>query len=889
MNITVAKSAGFCFGVRRAIQTVNDLLNKKGYKIYMLGPVIHNNQLMKILGEKGAKVIESIDEVEEPGLVVIRAHGVGPEIYRMIEEKGLEAVDATCPYIKKIHRLVNEKYKEGNRIIIIGDKFHPEVIGINGWCDNSAYIVDNIEDLEAIEDRKKNTCVVAQTTLTHEKWENLTEYIDKTFENVIKFDTICNATVSRQTEGMEIASKADAMIVIGSYNSSNTRKLYEICKKVCPLTYKIETFDDLPSLDVKNIKNIGITAGASTPDWIIKEVVDRMEELNMQENNAANIEEETTGNAAETKIEEKNEEEEKSEREENNGIEENNEREENNRIEENNEREERNMPIEDGNEKQDNAEAFRKALNDSMVTLQAGKIVSGKIIGFSENEVYVDLGYKSDGIIPMDEYSQDSDFDPQKDIAVGEEIDVYILSVDDKEGIVKLSTKLVEERKGWNSIRKAYNNGTPVEVEIIEVVKGGVLAKKSGIRIFIPASHVSDKYVKNLEELLKTKMQIRIIEFNRKKGKVIGSRRALIEEEEKKRLEELWANIEIGKEYTGVVTGLTDFGAFVDIGGIDGLVHLTELSWSKIKHPSEVLAVGDTIQVRVNSFDREKERISLGYRRAEDNPWNNVAERYNVGDIVKGKVVRLVPFGAFVELEKGVDGLVHISQISDKRIGKPDDVLKKGQEVEAKVLDVNESEQRISLSIREVNPINPPKTEEREKPEKRQKAEKQAKVDKPDDKEQKQKPAKKAKAQRKEESDTANNHREDMTIKIGDMLGNINLEDHVQEITEEKVAETVEEPVTEPVEAGEEQEKTDGGQPEAAEVTEETASGQTEDAEETEAPVAEMTDTEADAVADEPVTEQENAADADEAVNEVAEPAVDAGETVTEPVKAEEE
>ncbi len=739
MNIGVAKSAGFCFGVDRAIQTVNNLLEGKKSIIYTLGPIIHNKQLVKNLEAEGVRVVEDIEDLEPPGFVVIRAHGVTPQTYEAIRERGLDIIDVTCPYVKKIHRLVQEKYREGCMVIIVGDSDHPEVKGINGWCSNSAYIVNCKEDIDRIEDEKKDACVVAQTTITHEKWQSLTGYIDKRFENVLKFDTICAATTDRQAEGLKLAKRADVMIVIGGYDSSNTHKLYEICKNSCEKTYKIETIDDLPSLNIKQIKNIGITAGASTPDWIIKEVVDRMEELNMNENDAnanVNVDEQQQENSSENE------------------------------------------------QKKENEKTFQEALDDSMVSIRTGKIVTGKIIGFNENEIYVDLGYKSDGTVPIEEYSKDENFNPEKDLKVGDEIDVYVVKVDDKEGTVRLSKKKVDDRKGWNKIKKAYNDKTPVEAKVIEIVKGGVLTVSKGIRIFIPASHLSDRYIKDLNEFSGKNVTVRIIEFNRKKGKVIGSRRVLIEEEKEKKVEELWEGIEEGREYTGKVTGITDFGAFVDIGGVDGLIHLTELSWTNIKHPSEVISMGDTVKVRVLDFDREKERISLGYRKDEDNPWKNVDEEFSAGDIVKGKIVRLVPFGAFVELMEGVDGLVHISQISSRRIVKPEDVLKKGQEVEAKVLEVDEKNQRISLSIKEVNPIDPPKSEEEQKtaekkndrtPGKRTQKKAEKTVSRP-----------KTRRSKRKHEDLSNSHTEEMSIKIGDMLGHLNLEEHVQGFDEEK-------------------------------------------------------------------------------------------------------
>ncbi len=642
MEIIVATNAGFCFGVNKAMNLIYNLLNKDDKQIYTIGPIIHNKQVVDYLEANGVMVVENLDEVESKGNVVIRTHGVTPDVYDKIKEKNLNFTEATCPYVKKIHNLVREKYDEGFQIIIVGDREHPEVKGISGWCNNTAAVVNDAKDVESIEIENKNVCVVAQTTLMKEKWENINKLLNNKFENIIKFDTICSATSDRQKESAEIAKCVDMMLVIGGSSSSNTQKLYEICKKHCRETYKIETSGDLPPVDIKKIEKIGITAGASTPEWVIKEVICKMEELN----------------------------------------------------------------------KQGSELSFREAFESSLVTLNTGDIVKGKIIGFNNAEVFVDMGFKSDGIIPIEEFTDDVDFNPSDSIKAGDEIEVFVVRVNDGEGNVLLSKKRVDSIKGWDKLVESYDNKTPVKVKITEVVKGGAIAVASGVKIFIPASQISDRYVKDLNEFLKQVMDIRIIEYNKQKRKFVGSHRILLEEERAVKETEIWGGIEVGKKYTGTVKNLMDFGAFVDIGGVDGLIHMSELSWTKIKHPSEVLKIGDKVEVTVLEFDREKKKISLGFKKVEDNPWNKAANKYNTGDVVKGKVVRLVPFGAFVELEESIDGLVHISQISNDRIGKPADVLSIGQMVEVKILDINIESKKISLSIKEVNPIPAPKKEE---------------------------------------------------------------------------------------------------------------------------------------------------------------------------------
>ncbi len=637
MKIILAESAGFCFGVSNAVKIANNLLNKENDKVYTLGPLIHNEQVIRELEQKGVSVLSDISEAVPGSRIVIRAHGVTPDIYKKLEQMHIEVVDATCPYVHKIHKLVLEKQQEGYTIVIAGDREHPEVQGTNGWCDNKAFLAGGPEDVEQFTDLCDDCCLVAQTTITQEKFERIYNKLKEKCKNVIKFDTICNATSSRQAEAEKIARESDVMLVIGSRKSSNTQKLYEISKKYCSETYLIETYGDLPPINTKKVKTLGITAGASTPERIIKEVIERMDELNKQENELS----------------------------------------------------------------------FEEAFESSMVSLRSGEIVKGRIIGFNNAEIYVDLGYKSDGIIPIDEYTDDPDFKPETSIKVGDEIEVFIVRVNDGEGNVMLSKKRVDAIKSIDQIEEAYENKTPVTGKVVEVTNGGVVASVKGVRVFIPASQISERYVKDLNEYMRQTVTVRIVEFNKQKHKIVGSQRVILSENREKNESEFWNTVEIGKKYDGVVKNLMDFGAFVDIGGVDGLVHVSELSWSKVKHPSDVLKVGDKVQVTVLEFDKDKKRISLGLRKEEDNPWFKAADKYKVGDIVNGTVVRLVPFGAFIELEKGLDGLVHISQISNVRIAKPGDVLQIGQAVEAKIVEVNVETKKISLSIKEVNPIDP--------------------------------------------------------------------------------------------------------------------------------------------------------------------------------------
>lgn len=638
-EIILAKTAGFCFGVDNAVKLAFRTLSENPGNTCVLGEIIHNRQVLERMEQQGVRVVQDPGQLNDGDHVVIRAQGIGEDIYKELKNRNVIIHDATCPFVKRIHNLVREKHAEGCTIIIVGDRNHPEIIGINGWCGNKAYVVSSTEEVEDLPDFTNYVCVVAQTTMRPEKYNEIYDFIKKKFANTLKFDTICNATEVRQREAREISGTVDIMIVIGGKNSSNTQKLYEICSEKCPLTYKIETVAELPPLDIKNINTIGITAGASTPDWVIKEVIETMEEMM---------------------------------------------------------------------NKHEYEKSFEEAFEESEVnSLRAGEVVKGHIIGYNQNEVFVNLGYKADGTIPMEEFLDDPDFDPERDLKEGDEILVYITKVNDGEGNVSLSKKKVDLMVGMEEIEEAFNEKKPLEAVVKEVVNGGVVANYKGVRVFIPASQIAEHFVKDLNEFLNKKVKFEILEMSKNKRRVVGSRKNVLEKEKAKKLEEFWSTVEVGKEYTGTVKSLTNFGAFVDLGAVDGLIHLSELSWKKINKPSDVLKVGQKVTVRILGFDREKQKVSLGYKKPEDNPWFNIEKKYSVGDVVEGKIIRLVPFGAFVELEEGVEGLVHISQISNVHLAKPDEVLSVGQVVKMKVLEVNPELKKISLSIRDVEPIDP--------------------------------------------------------------------------------------------------------------------------------------------------------------------------------------
>ncbi len=636
--IKVAKTAGFCYGVKRAVDSVYAEA-EKNKTLATLGHLIHNPQVIADLEKRGIKSYESVSDIPPSAATVIRAHGVGKDVYD--ELNGREYIDLTCPFVSKIHKIVSEYHEKGYKIIIVGDKNHPEVIGINGWCGNDALIINSLDYEIGGDFAENDLCVVAQTTINRDFFGQIVQNIKKTCKSTLVFDTICSATKDRQKEAEELSRNSDMMIVIGGRESSNTRKLFEISKRNCPVTYHIETFEDLPQ--EKTYNKIGITAGASTPGSIIEEVVKAMSENVKNEENFAEL----------------------------------------------------------------FAQYESKTLNN-------GDIIDGTVVEVRANEVIVDLGgFKYNGQLAADQLSDDPSLKPSDVVKEGDTIKVYVVGVNDGEGKVVLSRKKLVAMESWNKIKAAYEEGQILEGKIIKAVKGGVIALTDGSQVFIPARQASGRFVQDLQSLVGTTVNYKIIEIDERRKRVIGSVRVIIEAERKAKEEKFWAEAEVGKRYQGVVKSLTSFGAFVDIGGVDGLVHISELSWNKIKHPSEVVKEGDVLDVYIKDINAETKKISLGYKKTEDDPWVIAKSKLNLGDVVKCKIVRMMPFGAFAEIMPNVDGLIHISQIADRRIGKPEDVLTIGEEVEAKITDINWEDKKISLSIRALIPV-PEKEEEPE-------------------------------------------------------------------------------------------------------------------------------------------------------------------------------
>ena len=635
MSVTLAKSAGFCFGVSRAVELVEQTA-ASGKKVATLGPIIHNRHVVQKFENLGVRVIETPEEAQPGETVIIRSHGVARSVYERLENRGVEIIDATCPFVKRIHGLVSRAEEEGRLPVIIGTPTHPEVEGIAGWC-SDCRVFDGPESLEnwvksLDEPENLAICMVSQTTSTESLWKMCGNFAKKQFTNLKIFDTICRATEYRQSEAAELSKSCQAMVVVGDPKSSNTGRLAMICREHCGKVFLVDNASELKPQDFRGVTDVGITAGASTPAWIIKEVNKTMSEI-------INVE----------AVQEEN---------------------------------------------------FAELLEQSIKTLNTGDKVLGIVTGIGNTEVQVDLGTKHAGYIPYDEVSTDPSVKPEDILKVGDEIEVFVVRVNDQEGTVQLSKKKLDGLKVWDDMATWAEEKTTIEGVISEENKGGLVCNVKGIRVFIPASQSGIAKGGDMTGMVGKTVQLKITEVNRARRRVIGSIRAVSSEARKAAQEKIWAEIENGKKYHGTVKSLTSYGAFVDIGGVDGMVHVSELSWNRIKTPAEVVKVGDEIDVYVISFDADKHKISLGYKTAEMNPWNQFMTNYNVGDVCNAKVVKLMTFGAFAEILPGVDGLIHISQIADRRIGKPEDVLAEGQEVQVKITDVDAENKRISLSIR---------------------------------------------------------------------------------------------------------------------------------------------------------------------------------------------
>lgn len=640
MEIKLAPSAGFCFGVARAVDSLERILEEKGGGIiYCVGKLIHNPAFISDMESRGVVFIseEDIGSLPENAVVVLRTHGVTLEAERDAGRCG-ELHDLTCPYVKNIHRIVEDETGPGTLAVIIGDAAHPEVRGIvsraRGDCvvfRDSAALEENIHDLNP-DDKYDRIIMAAQTTHDADDWRLCKFIIKKVYTNSLIFDTICNVTYKRQREAGELAKKCDAMIVIGGAESSNTAKLYDVCRRNCANSYLIESAQGLEHINFAESFIIGITAGASTPDGIIKEV------LNLMPDQIKN----------ETEL------------------------------------------------------SFEEMLDQSLKSVNTNfrEKHTGTITSVSPAEIHVDLGTKHTGILPFDEATDDPGADLTELFKVGDTIEVMIIKVNDVDGVASLSKKRVDAINNWQYIVDAYEQEAIVDGKIVEVVKSGVLAVINSVRVFVPASQTGLSRDADLQTMVGSTVKLRVIDINEQRRRAVASVRQAMREERREKEALIWNTIEIGKKYNGVVKSFTSYGAFVDLGGVDGMIHITELAWKRVKHPSDVLTEGENVEVYVKDFDPEKRRISLGYRKEEDNPWVLFINSHIIGDTIEAKVISMMPFGAFAEIIPGVDGLIHISQIDTQKIQKPADVLSINQVVRVRITDIDYEKQKVSLSIK---------------------------------------------------------------------------------------------------------------------------------------------------------------------------------------------
>ena len=637
----VAKSAGFCFGVSRSVKMAEEMLAAE-QNCYSLGELIHNDDVVQHLRSEGLTVVDGPEQIPQGASVIIRSHGVSRAEFEAVQHTGATVYDATCPKVKRIHEIVAEASAEGRQPVIIGAAGHPEVRAICGWCVSPVVVNDAAELAARIADGTidcaKPLTVVIQTTQTQEKLLECQKIIKKQCTNAKLFDTICGATFTRQTEAAQMASACDAMVVVGGSHSANSRHLYEICRSACANVQFIENAAQLDTSAFVHADTVGLTAGASVPAWIIKEVKQKMsDEILTQEN-----------------------------------------------------------PTE--------TENFDEMLEASLKPIYNGEKVTGTVVAISGTEISVEIGTSefTDGGIKVEDV-----------LHVGDTIEASVVRVNDVEGTAMLSKKRLDAVKNWAAIEEAQESGEIVEGKVTEDNKGGIVVSVKGIRVFVPASQSGLPKDAAMSELVGQTVRLKITEVNRGRKRVVGSIRAVAQKERRERAEKIWSEIEVGKHYHGVVKSLTSYGAFVDIGGIDGMVHVSELSWSRIKQPSDVLSVGDEVDVYVISFDPENHKISLGYKDPNGNPWNKFMSTFQVGDVAKVTIVKLMPFGAFAEVLPGVDGLIHISQIANRRIGKPDEVLTVGDIVDAKITAIDEEKHKISLSIRALTAPEPAPVRER--------------------------------------------------------------------------------------------------------------------------------------------------------------------------------
>lgn len=618
MEIIEAKHSGFCYGVKRAVKMAEECIGKSE-EIHTLGPIIHNPQMVKRLSDQGIWVADQLSEISDHSTVIIRSHGVGPTVYQEAQAKHLQIIDATCPHVNKAQQAAHQLLQEGYTVVVIGERHHPEVKSIVEWSDNTALVVQTTDEAAALP-KVARLGIVAQTTFVGEVFEAIIAILQGKCDEIKVSRTICTATDLRQQAALELASAVDIMIVIGGKNSANTTRLKQLCSDAGSRVYHIETAEELQIEQFEGVQKVGITAGASTPNWIIKEVYQKVQE-------------------------------------------------------------------------------FNQLLDHGVKKLENDSIIQGKVVGIRQNEVFVDIGYKSEGVIALSELAFPVPENASDIVNEGQIIDVYVLDAETDDGVVKLSKVKADSMMAWDKLKQALRDEQTVEGKVIEVVKGGVRVAVLGISGFIPASLLDLHFVEDLSVYLNQTLALIPTEVDSEKKRVVLSRKVLLEKERLRKENELLENLAVGQILTGTVRRIVDFGAFVDIGGMDGLVHISDLSWHRVKTPHEVVSIGDVVKVIVLKIDAKEKRISLSLKQVGRDPWLDVIEQFSVNMIVKVTVKKITTFGAFAELVPGVEGLIHVSEMSEQKVNKVEDVVSIGQEVNVKILDINKETKRVSLSI----------------------------------------------------------------------------------------------------------------------------------------------------------------------------------------------
>ncbi|MCF8011539.1 MAG: bifunctional 4-hydroxy-3-methylbut-2-enyl diphosphate reductase/30S ribosomal protein S1 [Clostridiales bacterium] len=692
MRVYIAAKAGFCFGVKRAIDMAVQSARNRDGPLCSLGPLIHNPQVVNSLSKQGINVIEDVEQAGIGSALVIRSHGVAPELHRRAENLNIEVIDATCPFVSKAQQTAQKLMQEGFQVVIVGEKSHPEVRGLVGWSSGTAIVVKD-EHEAGLLSNFDSIGVIAQTTQSRERFHKAVEVLKSKCDRIQVWDTICHATGERQQAAVELAEQVGIMIVVGGYNSANTKKLAMLCRTTSTPTYHVEVAEELNPQWFKGVKDAGLTAGASTPDWIIEEVYRYMKAIDDFNKNES--EEEVQTPEAPSGSEEQ-------------------------AAEETPEPVVEETPepvVEDTPEPAAEDTQTDQGMDEAVdvKSLRPGDIVKGTVVQVANDEVLVDVGVKSEGVVPLKELSCYSINSPQEIVQQGDEIDVLALKNEDSEGRLILSKQRADAEKSWPVLKEKMDNGEPVEGVVREVVKGGLLVDL-GLRAFLPASLVEIGYVEDLQQYVGQDIMAKVIELNRSRKKVILSRKEMQEEEKAQNRKEILEDLEEGDTAEGVVRRLTNFGAFIDIGGIDGLLHISEMAWYRIEHPSDVVNVGDELKVKILRLDKENEKVSLGLKQVLPSPWEGVDQKYPVDSEVEVEVVRLAPFGAFVRLEPGVEGLVHISQLAEHHVSEPSEIVSEEDNITVRVLSVDTEEKRIRLSLKDAGKIEKERQKEPEKP-----------------------------------------------------------------------------------------------------------------------------------------------------------------------------